>query len=284
MRVLTEVQPTSSQIARELSEHNSSGWPSLRIVVVHYGDKAVLDGLFDSLESQRHVGDVKLVVVNNGPEALQGVPNKVGNFDLELIERLDNPGFGIASNQGAANAEEDVVLFLNPDTRLLDDGSLAELLEAFVSLGPNTMYSPLLTTEDREVDPACARSLPTWSNVAHHYLGLGSPETTYNLKVDRQTGQHDVGALNGAFMMLESQVLAELGGFNESYWMYGEDLDLCKRAQDLGVKCVLDTDLEVIHLKGATSERSKSKSLRYAFIKSMLIYANDHLRPRLGRG
>ena len=85
-----------------------------------------------------------------------------------------------------------------------------------------------------------------------------------------------VDAVNGAFMLIRTAAMRQVGLFDEAYWMYGEDLDWCKRFANMGWDVVYDGRVSVVHLKGGTSGGARSWKLNWHFHKSMAIFYRTH--------
>ncbi|MFT7473482.1 MAG: GT2 family glycosyltransferase [Verrucomicrobiales bacterium] len=192
---------------------------------------------------------------------------------------LGNPGFGRTTNVAATHASGSLLLVLNPDTELLDEDALRSFVAAFHDAPPDCgVYSPMLRTEDGD-DRACARSLPTLRNVAAHYgVPFVRSDNEYSISDLPPSGLERVGAVNGAFMLMNAAFYNQLGGFDERFWMYAEDLDPCARVKEAGKNVYLDIDQEVRHSKGGTTGSVRSPRVAWAFCWSMIQYFSKHER------
>lgn len=169
----------------------------------------------------------------------------------------ENIGFGRANNLGYSRSSGEIVLYLNPDTicnaQALD--ACFGMLKEYPEIG---VVSPRLVLADGATDLACRRSIPSLWDGFCRASGLSKlfPKwklfAGYNLTYLPERGTYPVGAVNGAFMMIKRHVIEEVGLFDENFFMYGDDLDLCIRVGMAGYKVVYFGGVEIIHLKGVS--------------------------------
>jgi len=197
-----------------------------------------------------------------------------------------NLGFGRANNVGFARTRGEFVLFLNPDT-VVNAGALEHCvrrLEEDVEIG---LISPKLVTRDGTMDLACRRSIPTlWdgfcraSGLAARWPG-SAWVAGYNLTYLPEDESYDVGAINGAFMMaarwLLAEEVAEVGAegvavFDERFFMYGDDLDLCIRVGRAGWRVVYDGRVAITHVKGVSVAKDFDAMSRAIFDANREVY------------
>ncbi len=203
---------------------------------------------------------------------------------IKLISNKHNPGFSIANNQGLKIAKGEYILFLNPDTIISED-----TLKVCVNRMRNDQEIGAIGV--RMVDgsgqflPESKRGLPTPRVALFKMLGLHKlfPRSSffnayYAGHVDEyQSAEVDV--LCGAFMFVRHSILKDIGGFDEAFFMYGEDIDLSYRIQNAGFKIIYEPSTNIIHYKG---ESTKKNSINYVkhFYQAMLIFANKHFKKR----
>jgi N-acetylglucosaminyl-diphospho-decaprenol L-rhamnosyltransferase len=184
-------------------------------------------------------------------------------------------------------ARGEYILFLNPDTISNEKAYLHCLgrLQKDEMIG---IISPRLVTANGVMDYACRRSIPTiWDGFARA-SGMANlfPNSKlfgkYNLTYLPEVQTYAVGAVNGAFMMCPRKALMRFGLFDEQYFMYGEDLDLCYRASKAGYQVIYDGTATVIHLKGVSSAREYERMSRELFRGSKQFYLK-HFNPHHSR-
>jgi N-acetylglucosaminyl-diphospho-decaprenol L-rhamnosyltransferase len=195
-----------------------------------------------------------------------------------------NCGFSSANNRALALAVGEVILFLNPDTKvnLTAITACLDRLAADPSIG---IISPRLLLGDGEIDLACRRSIPTiWDGFTrasglarifpHRRIFAG-----YNLTYLPERGTYPVGAVNGAFMMIPRSVLEVIGSLDERFFMYGEDLDLCYRCHKAGWSVVYEGGVSIIHYKGRSSSKNHRALSKQIFTATEQFY-EKHFNPR----
>jgi len=151
------------------------------------------------------------------------------------------------------------------------------------------LISPKLVQADGTMDFACRRSIPTLWDGFCRATGAAAlfPRTAvfsgYNLTHLRENGTYDVGAINGAFMMAPRRVLRAIAPdgavFDERFFMYGDDLDLCIRVARAGYRIVYDGRVQITHLKGVSVARDFDRMSRAIFDANRDVYLK-HFNPR----
>ncbi|HVB84173.1 MAG TPA: glycosyltransferase family 2 protein [Rhodanobacteraceae bacterium] len=206
---------------------------------------------------------VELIVVDNASR--DGVPEALacacaGDARVRLLRNGANLGFGAAVNRGAALAQGDVLLVLNPDCRLERD-SVARL-RAELAAQPRAGLIGAVVCDidgrpDRNAfrrDPLLARALATFRARA---LGRGDAAAAGGVHGEgpMPTASVAVEAVSGALMLLPKAVFDAVGGFDEGYFLHCEDLDLCRRVRDAGYAVLLAGGVRVLHARGGSSRR-----------------------------
>jgi len=232
------------------------GAADVSIVVVTWECAGHLPALLDSVDS-RLGGDVELVVVDNDsaddPESVLRDRDRPGQ--VRFSQMGENAGFGAAANAGLELACGDAVVFLNPDTQLLDSG-LLDL--ARFALERNCLAGPRLLGATGDAQPSAAGSpVGFWP-----WFGALVPGAVQPLLLRRRTEPWRLGSstrvcwLSGACIAGPRQTLARLGPFDPTIHMYAEDMDLGLRAAAAGVESWFCPELaRVVHRRRASSER-----------------------------
>lgn len=204
--------------------------------------------------------------------------------EVRLTAAERNLGFSAATNIGIRHGEAPFVLCLNPDTQVTD-GALDSLLELMISRADVGICGCRLELEDGTLDHAAKRSFPTPLSSLGHFTGLGRRRRSGRLAAYRapQVTAGPVDAVNGAFMLFRRSALEEVGLFDEGFWMYMEDLDLCYRFAEAGWITWYEPTVRVIHVKAGTSGPLRSLRLNYAFHYGMLRFYRKHYRAHRSR-
>jgi N-acetylglucosaminyl-diphospho-decaprenol L-rhamnosyltransferase len=238
---------------------NISRSPSVGIVTVAYRSDDVLAGFLDSVSTAGASRPV-VVVVDNAPGAgdAAGLAKKKGAVYLPLAE---NPGYGGAVNAGVRALPQDVewVLISNPDV-VLGNGSIDTMLAA-ASDDSIAAVGPAVLNPDGTVYPS-ARALPSLRTGVGHALFANlwqrNPWTlAYRRETDPSDETRDAGWLSGSCLLVRRSAFEQVGGFDEGYFMYFEDVDLGYRLGRDGYRNVYEPGARVTHA-GAHSTGGES--------------------------
>ncbi len=232
----------------------------LSIVVVGYKSKDLLKICLDSI--QHHLGEslLEVLVVDNGSS--DGTSAMIREFfpKVCLIENQVNAGFSHAVNQGLREAKGRYLLWLNPDSELLDSGvwELIDYLEKNPKVG---ILGPLIQNPDGKVQFSC-RSFPNhFTSVFNRYSILTkifpkNPWSKNYLHTDwDRTKIHDVDWVSGACLLHRRELLQDVGYLDERFFMYCEDVDYCFRARKTGWYTQFHPGMKVLHhIAGSSSK------------------------------
>jgi len=206
--------------------------------------------------------------------------------DMTLTASQSNLGFSAANNLAIRAGDAPYVLALNPDTRVTE-GALEQLCALLDSRPEVGICGPRLELDDGSFDHAAKRSFPTPIGALGHFTGIGRRGVGGRLAQYRATelGENEAGpvdAVNGAFMLMRRAALDQVGLFDEGYWMYMEDLDLCYRFKERGWVVWYEPSATVVHVKAGTSGEFRSWELNRAFHYGMYRFYRVHYAPRAG--
>jgi GT2 family glycosyltransferase/glycosyltransferase involved in cell wall biosynthesis len=264
-------------LGTESSTQHASA-PDVSAVVISFGTRELLGRSLEALESQADV-TLETIVVDNG--STDGSPELVRECfpRVKLLELGENTGYARANNLGIDAARGRAVLLLNSDC-FLARGALAELVSALERHPEAAAVGPRLLNPDGTLQRS-AWPFPRPARLLLEALLLHRPLRRLGLLEDLRTWGHDeerpVDFLVGACLLVRAEALAEVGGFDETFWFYGEEADLCRRLARRGWQVVLAPEARAVHIGGA-SARSATARLR-------LFYGgqNRFLRKHAGR-
>lgn len=263
----------------------------LSIIVLSYNTKdltiACIDSIIGQYKKQLDNGDFELIVVDNKSsdstiEAIKSVPAKgwsaSGKKRLRLIENKENYGFSKGNNIGAKQANGKFLFFLNSDTKVLDSG-LLEMVSYLEQRKPVGILGARL----QNVDGSPQASVGSFYNLGNVFIMLLGGERAGLLRSSPQRTQHVDWASGGA-MMVKGDMFKKMGGFDENFFMYVEDMELCFRAKKLGFETHYFPDILVEHKTLGSSNRTFAilniyKGLLY-FYKKHFSYV-EYLLVRL---
>ncbi len=258
----------------------------LGIVIVNYNTSALLRACLQSIRDSEHSYTVKTCVVDNA-SADDSVAMVRQEFpEVEIIANAENAGFARANNLGLRyfgfGGGTDVpryALLLNPDTELSPD-ALATMI-AFMDNTPAAgAAGPKLLLPDGSLDLACRRSFPTPEISFFRMVGLSKffPKSKrfgrYNLTFLDENELAEVDSVVGAFMLVRAEAIAQAGLMDETYFMYGEDLDWAFSIKQHGWKIYYNPAATVLHVKRASSRHSGKAQIE--FYRAMQIFYDKH--------
>ncbi len=259
--------------------------PPLAVIVIAYQSRDLLADCLDSIRAH--------AVLDGEPAEVHVVDNASADGTVEmvrehypevLVHRLGrNHGFSAANNVALRQVRSPWVLLLNPDASLREGTvpALVELLEERPRIG---MVGCRLVKPDGTLDHAAKRSFPTFAGALGHFLGIGrsdvAPRALRQYRAPSREGAGPVDALNGAFMLIRRAALDQVGLFDEGYWMYGEDLDLCYRFAQAGWSVWYEPSVSALHVKAGTTGRRRPFRQNRAFHYAMLRFYRKFYAPR----
>jgi GT2 family glycosyltransferase len=265
--------------------------PLLSIVIVAYKSRDEIGACLSSLPPVLDGRAVEVVVIDNSPGDGAGDLVRAKFPAVDYVAADTNLGFGRANNRGYARTRGEFVLFLNPDT-IANDAALAHCVRRLQADPHIGLISPRLELADGSMDLACRRSIPTLWDGFCRASGLAAAFggtklfSGYNLTHLPADGTYEVGAINGAFMLAPRRMLAQIAPdgavFDEAFFMYGDDLDLCIRAARAGWKIVYDGRVRITHLKGVSVAKDYDAMARAIFDANREVYLK-HFNPRGSR-
>lgn len=248
-----------------MSTPTPSAAPRVGIVTVSYGSDDVLPGFLDTIPAALDEPAVT-VVVDNLPSRgdASGISRAHGAEYLPLPE---NPGYGGAMNAGVRALPDGIewLLLVNPDIELADD-SLSTLLARGRSDDTIGAVGPAVLNPDGSVYPS-ARAIPSLrTGIGHAMLGPvwpGNPWTrAYRNDTDEAPVSRDAGWLSGSCVLVRRSLFDQIGGFDESYFMYFEDVDLGMRIGKAGYRNVYEPTASVIHAGGHATQGVSERMIR----------------------
>jgi N-acetylglucosaminyl-diphospho-decaprenol L-rhamnosyltransferase len=260
--------------------------PSPTVVVLTHASARTLPSCIDALRPQvAEVGGQLLVVDNASPDDTVAVAARLG---VDVVATGGNLGFARGCNLAAESADGEVLILVNPDA-VPDPGCLGALLSAVRDDPGAGPIGGRARFADGTYDPRCVLGRPCLRGALGFATGLSTllPRRRLTAPEDgppwlpADGGLIDVEVVSGALMAVPMGLWRVLGGFDERYFLYGEDVDLCLRAQALGWQPVVATRAGYSHVGGASSSTSRARDVWLHRGKAELYYR--HLGPRSAR-
>ncbi|TVR68641.1 MAG: glycosyltransferase family 2 protein [Sphaerobacteraceae bacterium] len=262
----------------------------ISVVIVNYNTRDLLSHCLERLQASQLDRQLRIFVVDNGSH--DGSVDLIHQHypDVELIVSSRNLGYAAANNLALARIHEDWVLRGKPadDSALLlntdcfvEPDSL-QITADFLDQHPDCgIVGPKLVLRDGSLDLACRRSFPRPINALWKLTGLArlfpdSPRfASYNLTYLDPDQTHEVDSVVGAYMKVRLSAIDQAGLMDDSFFMYGEDLDWAYRIKRQGWSVYYHPATTVLHYKGATSSR-QSYRLIIEFYRAMYLFHRKH--------
>ena len=249
----------------------------LSIVILNYQTFELTKNTINSIFEYEYPFSYEVLLVDNasGDDSLSRLKDYFKD-NVIFIESRENNGFAAGNNQALKIAKGKYQLLLNSDTIVWENTleSIYYYMEKHTDVGA-TGCRVLL--ENGDLDKACKRSFPNVKNSFFRlfHIPTKSKDDNYNLDSLPDDGVYEIDCLTGAFMFIRKEALDEVGFLDETFFMYGEDIDLCFRIKQAGWKIVYYGKSKITHFKGASSKKQKSK-LIYEFYRAMYVYYKKH--------
>lgn len=250
------------------------------IVVVSWNVSALLMRCLRALEREREAGaDIEVFVVDNASKDDSAAMVRQHHPWVKLTVPEKNIGFAQACNQALTQAKGDYVVLLNPDTEVAA-GFFTDLEKSFLRHGKAGVIGGHILNEDGTTQTS-VRSFPSrWALQLEALKILGrAPGLAKNYLManfDYATAQQ-VDQVMGACFAVPRAVWKELGGFDEGFFLWFEEVDFCKRAKDNGYEVWYEPTLTILHTKGTSFKQLTKFQRHYFFTNSLLRYAKKHL-------
>jgi GT2 family glycosyltransferase len=263
-------------------------------------ERACVSALIVTYESRSHIGACLESIERTAASLLAGchiVDNcsSDGTADMleaefpqvDLIRNAENIGFGRAVNQAAARASGDYLLIVNPDT-IIRPGTIESLVR-FMDYRPGAgACGPKIVDFDGEFQYYCRRGFPTPLNSLAYLTGLDRlfPSSRRLSGYYRRDIPGDIemitDSLAGCFMLVRREAFAHVGGFDEDYFLFGEDIDLCWKLKEAGFEVWYVPSAVAVHRKGASMSRARDVARR-EFYRAMKLFMDKRLTPHYSR-
>jgi len=250
-------------------EHSGPKGPTLSIILVNYNDRTNLPACLSSLQPVLGDGQPEIIVVDNN--STDGSPEVVeSSFPrVRLIRETENLGYARANNIGIRAARGAFLLFLNTDT-VMPEGSLAALLSALESRPDAGAVGPALRSRSG-YQVSFGKEVNLFAELLQKFVR--NPYFKISLRFSRRA--RETGWLSGACLLARRRAVEQAGLFDERFFLYFEDIDLCRRMRNLDFRLWFDPRVEVFHKGGAVTSRQKRRS-RLEYRRSQLYYYWKH--------
>ncbi len=253
--------------------------PLVSVVVVNWNTHELVLRCLSSVlreTSDLEARGVEVIVVDNAStdDSVAAIRKELGTR-VTLIENSWNEGFARACNTGLRRARGRFVLFLNPDSELLAESPT--ILLGYMESDPDVgITGPRLVGPDGQTQESCS-PLPTLGREAWRllHLDLVWKKSVYPVAAWGHREPRQVEAVQGACMLVRRDLLDQIGAFDEGFFVYSEEIDLCRRAVDAGWRIVWVPEARVLHL-GGQSTRLVARRMFIELYRNKLLYFRKH--------
>ncbi len=259
----------------------------LSVIIVNYNVRYFLEQCLISVHKAIENIEAEVFVVDNCSSDRSVEMVKTTFPNVKLIANKENVGFSKANNQAILQSSGEYILLLNPDTIVEED--TFEKCIAFMDNTPDAGGLGVKMIDGHgKFLPESKRGLPTPATAFYKIFGFSTlfPKSKkfskYHLGYLPENEINEVEILSGAFMWIRKSVLDQIGLLDETFFMYGEDIDLSYRIIKHGYKNYYFPETKIIHYKG---ESTKKSSVNYVFVfyNAMIIFANKHFSQKMAR-
>ena len=248
--------------------------PGLSIIIINYKSWTVLEKCIKSIWSQKS-SLIEIIIIDNNSNDSQIVSFKRKYKKCKWIINKKNIGFARACNQGSKIAKYDHYIFLNPDTEL--DKNCLIKLKSKINIYPNSILS--ISQKDssgnKKFPYGHFLSIKTFNGFSRFIFRLSNCE---NRPKNNEKPWIEPDWVSGSFLCISRKNFTNLNGWDEDYWMYYEDMDLCKRAKNIGLKVILINSISCTHHHGKSSRINLETTVKTKthLIKSGILFIDKH--------
>jgi N-acetylglucosaminyl-diphospho-decaprenol L-rhamnosyltransferase len=224
------------------------------VVIVTFNNQQSIKSCLDSV--LKSSGDFEVIVVdNNSEDDTVAITRKYK--EVKLIKSDKNLGFSKANNLGASYAKGEFLIFLNPDTKISEKDTLEKLC-SYLESSQYGLIGPKLVQQNGQTQKS-ARNLPSvWRAIQEYIFGI---KDSFNFYVPKCEDICSVESVVGACMAMRKELFVKVGGFNEKYFLYFEDLELCKNIRRLGYEVGYAANITVEHSIGVSGKNKDVMNL-----------------------
>jgi GT2 family glycosyltransferase len=222
----------------------------ISFVIVNYRNSAYLDRCLASIFENVTI-EKEIIIVNNCSEYSKIFEN------VRILNISENKGFGNTCNLGAKEVQGEILCFLNPDTEMISD-DFEKIISEFKNDSEVGIIGPKLVVENDNVQEWIAGREISLSDTILNNLGLKRSQ-----KIWESEEKVDCAWVSGASMFIRKELFEKLKGFDENFFMYFEDVDLCQRARKLGYKILYYPEFTIKHFGGKSFDNKKEQKKLY---------------------
>ncbi|PWT92104.1 MAG: hypothetical protein C5B54_04095 [Acidobacteria bacterium] len=243
--------------------------PEVSIITVYYNTPEELLKLFDSIEKYLEPSVYEFIVADNNSES--NLSAKLSS--IKYIRFNENLGFGKACNRAAEQATAPILFFMNPDSELIHN-CLPPML---VAMKDFAVAGPQVINSDRSLQLSFGPFLSIAAEAKQRFLTKHERDVWVQRWIAQKTaGPFYPDYVSGCALMIRTSVFQQLHGFDEDFFLYNEDVDLCARAQQAGHKIVYIPSAQLIHHRNRSVQKEPNR-VKVEYRRSQILYYRKHL-------
>lgn len=240
----------------------------LSIIIVNYRSEQLLEKCLTSVFKKIKSISFEVIIVNNDKkEKLEIISRKYP--EVKILTSPINNGFGAGNNLGAKEAQGEIILFLNPDTEIMSD-NIEEVLDQFSKMLNLGVLSGCLISVNGKIEKWSAGQEISLYNLILNNIGFSKSKKNCQSQVPSLAEW-----VSGTALFIKRETFLKLKGFDEGFFMYFEDMDLCKRVRNIGQKVVYYPQFRVQHKNGESYSKNK-KQQKKDYYKAQEYYFKKH--------
>jgi N-acetylglucosaminyl-diphospho-decaprenol L-rhamnosyltransferase len=236
----------------------------LSIIIVNYHHSQMLKDCLESLNRTIQKIQFEVILIDNSSTD-DGLASILKRFPkTQFINNSENIGFAPANNQGAKIANGDFLLFINPDT-IMTEGAIESMLDYIRSDSSIGIIGPKVLNPDQTIQYSCRKFPTIWSGLFNRYSLMTQffPNNRYSkdylmLDYDHKSIR-SVDWVSGCCMMISTPIFKKINGFDENYFLFIEDVDLCQTIKKIDLKVVYFPNSKIFHKISSSNSKSTSR-------------------------
>lgn len=249
----------------------------ISIIIVSWNTRQLLDNCLDSIYKETKKINFEIFVVDNASSDRSAEMVKEKYPQVQLVENKKNAGFAAANNQALKHASGRYILFLNPDTIILDNAldKGVEMMDARPEvsiLGANTFNSDMTRQKTVAPDPSLLSQIFLLAKLRHLFPKSKIIKKYQRFDFDYSKETLINGHTQGSFILIKKDVLDKIGSFDEKFFIWFEEVDLCFRARQRGYKILYSPEVKIIHYGGESFKQVMTFKKQLMYNQSLLYY------------
>jgi len=261
----------------------------LSCIIVNYKNSEPLKDCLASIYQTVQGIDFETIIVDNSENDLGLQPLKELYPKAQFVSNSSNVGFAKANNQAAKIAQGKVLIFLNPDT-ILSEQAIDSMYKYYCSHTETGVLGPKVVDPEGSLQYSCRRYPTLWTGLFNRYSILSRlfPENRFTSQYLMRDFDHNeirqVDWLSGCCLMVSKSIFEISRGFDENYFLFNEDVDLCRTIKQAGKKVIYFPEAKIIHQVSTSNSKTTTRVIIQRHLGMMHYFKKHHRGNLLTRG